>query len=118
MTGLKELANLAGRTSSSAASVNDQTQILRSRRILRKVVDANELHISYFIKGKIRESELLKSGSPIRLMVHEPADARMDSVVYEINFSKTPDGCQVWDELTERSEEHTSELQSRENLVC
>src|SRR5690606_39932872 len=44
MAGLSELANLAGRTSSSAAYVNDQTQILRSRRILRKVVDRSEEH--------------------------------------------------------------------------
>jgi len=102
MAGLAELANLAGRTSSSAAYVNDQTQILRSRRILRKVVDANELNISYFIKGNIRESELLKKQSPIQLMILEPGHTRLDSVVYEINVSRTQDGYQVWDEMMEK----------------
>ncbi|WP_353140042.1 Wzz/FepE/Etk N-terminal domain-containing protein, partial [Pseudopedobacter sp.] len=102
MAGLAELANLAGRTSSSAAYVNDQTQILRSRRILRKVVDANELNVSYFIKGKLRESELLKSQSPIQLLILEPEHSRLDSVIYEINVSKTQDGYQIQDEVTEK----------------
>src|SRR5690606_34874160 len=44
MAGLAELATLSGMGSSSAAFVNDQMEVLRSRRLMRKVVDTNRLY--------------------------------------------------------------------------
>src|SRR5690606_22927506 len=39
MAGLAELATMTGMGNSSAAFVNDQMEVLRSRRLLRKVID-------------------------------------------------------------------------------
>lgn len=60
MAGLAELTTLSGAGSSSAAFVNDQMEVLRSRRLMRRVVDTNRLYFSYFIKGKIKSREILK----------------------------------------------------------
>jgi len=49
MAGLGELANITGIGNSSAAFVNDQMQVLRSRRLMRKVVDTNRLFFTYYI---------------------------------------------------------------------
>src|SRR5690606_40715222 len=57
MAGLAELSDLTGMGSSSGAFVNDQMEILRSRRLTRKVVETNRLNISYFAKGNIKRSE-------------------------------------------------------------
>src|SRR5690606_28434412 len=47
LAGLSELANMTGVGGSSLAFVNDQIEIIRSRRIMRKVVEANRLNLSY-----------------------------------------------------------------------
>src|SRR5690606_23448958 len=102
MAGLAELANLAGRTSSSAAYVNDQTQILRSRRLMRKVIESHELNIGYYVQGKMRESEVLKAFSPVTLILLELMDPRLDSTVHEMWVEKSMHGIEVWDEYSPR----------------
>lgn len=96
MTGLSELASLAGRTSSSAAYVNDQTQILKSRRLMRKVVVSNNLHIGYYIVGKVRDKEIIESFAPLRLKLLDVKPLQ-DSVVYTIYAKKQGKRLKVWD---------------------
>ena len=69
MSGLPELSNLAKRSVSSAAFVNDQIQVLGSRRLFRNVVLKNSLQLQYHYKGRIRYWEISERESPIRLTV-------------------------------------------------
>src|SRR5690606_6749798 len=82
MAGLSELANMAGMGSSSAAFVNDQMEVLRSRRLMRKVVETNRLYLSYHMKGNIKSAEVLEVQSPLKVMLLEPDHERLDSVGY------------------------------------
>src|SRR5690606_34734959 len=92
------LANLTGRGGSSAAFVNDQMEILRSRRLMRKVVDTNRLYLSYYIKGKIKSAEVLENESPLKVMLLEPNHARLDSVGYTFTITKQGDQYRIKDE--------------------
>src|SRR5690606_15501969 len=59
LAGLAELSALTGMGSASSAFVADQIDVMKSRRILRKVVESNRLNISYFRKGNLKSSEIL-----------------------------------------------------------
>jgi len=83
MAGLGELARLARGSSSSAAFVNDQVQIMNSRRIIKKVVEDNRLYIIYKKKGAINEIEIAENESPIKIVLLEPDHRRLDSIKYE-----------------------------------
>src|SRR5690606_5881414 len=99
MAGLAEIANLTGMGSSSAAFVNDQMEVLRSRRLMRKVVDNNRLYLSYFIKGNIRSSEVLEVQSPLKMLLLEPDHSRLDSIDYTFTVTKKGDGYKIKDEI-------------------
>src|SRR5690606_16781053 len=99
LAGLAELATLSGMGSSSAAFVNDQMEVLRSRRLMRKVVDSNRLYLSYFVKGNIKSSEVLEDQSPLKVMLLEPNHARLDSVAYSFTVSKKGETYKIKDEL-------------------
>ncbi|MEI5985904.1 MULTISPECIES: GumC family protein [Sphingobacterium] len=86
MAGLAELANLAGRGTSSAAFVNDQIQVLQSRRIMRKVVDANGYEITYFQKGLIREKEIPAQESPLKMILLEPNSPLLERKAYSVEI--------------------------------
>src|SRR5690606_4213356 len=98
MAGLAELATMTGMGSSSAAFVNDQMEVLRSRRLMRKVVDSNRLYLSYYMKGNIKSSEVLEKQSPLKVMLLEADQARLDSVVYTFTVSKKGDSYKIKDE--------------------
>src|SRR5690606_17107305 len=100
LAGLGELAMLAGRTTSSAAYVNDQTQILQSRRIMRKVVNENNLHISYFMKGNFQSKEVIANQAPITLEILEPEHRRLDSIVYLLSLEKRGNNISLEDEFS------------------
>src|SRR5690606_39381945 len=59
LAGLAELSALTGMGGGSSAFVADQMDIMLSRRLLLKVVEANRLNVSYFKKGNLRTSEIL-----------------------------------------------------------
>src|SRR5690606_9041239 len=82
MAGLAELASFTGMGSSSAAFVNDQMEILRSRRLMRKVVDTNRLYLSYFLKGSIKSAEVMEAQSPLKVVIVEPEHPALDSSAY------------------------------------
>ena len=98
MAGLAELSDLTGMGSSSGAFVNDQMEILRSRRLIRNVVETNRLNISYFAKGNIKTAEMLESQSPLKMMLLEPNHPRLDSVSYSFTVSKKGTHYQLKDE--------------------
>src|SRR5690606_20535524 len=99
MAGLAELATLSGMGSSSAAFVNDQMEVLRSRRLMRKVVDTNRLYLSYYLKGNIKSAEVLEKHSPLKAMLLEPNHERLDSVGYMFTVSKQGDRYKIKDEV-------------------
>src|SRR5690606_10201684 len=99
MAGLAELATITGMGSSSAAFVNDQMEVLRSRRLMRKVVDTNRLFISYYMKGNIKSAEVLESQSPLKMMLLEPSHVRLDSIGYTFTINKKGDSYKIKDEL-------------------
>src|SRR5690606_7688618 len=44
-----------------------QIDVLKSRRLIRKVVVQQNLHIRYFVSGKIKSAEILEKSSPVKL---------------------------------------------------
>src|SRR2546422_6804340 len=56
---------------------------------------------------------------PLPLASHHIAFATLNDKIYAFGGFKLPDaGPAAWEPLDQRSEEHTSELQSRLHLVC
>ena len=55
LAGLGELASLTG-VSSGSAFIADQMDIMKSRRILRKVVEEHKLNIAYDAKGNVKNT--------------------------------------------------------------
>src|SRR5690606_22147266 len=106
MAGLSELATLTGMGSSSAAFVNDQMEVLRSRRLMRKVVDTNRLYLSYYMKGSVKSAEVLEAQSPLKMLLLEPDHARLDSVAYNFTVSKKGNTYKIKDEV-EGTREYT-----------
>src|SRR5690606_11740619 len=101
LAGLAELSALTGMGGGSSAFVADQMDIMLSRRILLKVVEANRLNFSYFKKGNLKTSEILESDSPVKLILLEPTHARLDSISYSFTFSKKGESYQIKDDDNE-----------------
>src|SRR5690606_23696104 len=99
MAGLAELATITGMGGSSAAFVNDLKEVLRSRRLMRKVVETNRLYLSHYVKGSIKSSEVLEKDAPLKVLLLEPNHARLDSVAYTFTVSKKADTYKIKDEL-------------------
>src|SRR5690606_1048824 len=91
LSGLAELAGLAG-GSPASAFVLDQIDVMKSRRIFRKVVDQNKLNISYLIKGNVKSSEVTEAQSPIRLVILDQNSSKLDSVLFSLVVKKTTNG--------------------------
>src|SRR5690606_33952470 len=106
LSGLAELSNLTGVGGSSAAFVNDQIEVLRSRRLMRKVVDTNRLYFSYFVRGNIKSTELLEGQSPVKAILLEPDNPKLDSSRYSVSISKKGKNYQIKDELGGAREYH------------
>src|SRR5690606_2432224 len=86
LAGLSELASLAGGGSQASAFVSDQIDVIKSRRILTKVVNQNKLNIIYNAKGNVKKSELLENQSPVKLVILEPNNPKLDSVSYQVRI--------------------------------
>ncbi|MGV6946782.1 GumC family protein [Sphingobacterium kyonggiense] len=70
LSGLGDLGLGKGVFGSSAAFVNDQTLILQSRRIMRKVVEDLDLRLQYYQKGRFKSKEISANESPLRIELH------------------------------------------------
>src|SRR5690606_34057893 len=87
LAGLAELASLAGGGSQTSAFVSDQIDVIKSRRILRKVIETNKLNVTYKSQGKVKSSELLEKQSPIKIVLLDPNNSSLDSVSYELKLA-------------------------------
>lgn len=67
LSGLSELSTLTG-GSGQSTFVLDQIDILKSRRLLRKVVENNNLENTFYIQASLSEREILNSESPIKVL--------------------------------------------------
>jgi capsular exopolysaccharide synthesis family protein len=68
-----------GLFSSDFSNIGDEIEIMKSREILRKVVDELNLNIRYFELGRIKETELYKN-PPVKINFFES-----DSVINQID---------------------------------
>src|SRR5690554_865393 len=66
LEALQDLSILGDR---SSVNIQDQMEVLKSRRLMRKVVDTLRLHIRYFQEGRVKVSEIHPRESPFRLVV-------------------------------------------------
>ncbi|EKB55426.1 GumC family protein [Bergeyella zoohelcum] len=64
-----------------SALVTDQIKILKSRRLVSKVVEDNSLNIRYFLKGRVNESEIWKDKLPFSILFED------SSVLYKDKFN-------------------------------
>src|SRR5690606_2399349 len=88
LAGLTELASMAGGAGSQAsACVLDQIDVIKSRRILSKVVHANKLNIIYNYRRKVKKSELLEEESPIKFVLLESNNPKLDSISYQLKVT-------------------------------
>lgn len=65
-----------GFVSTSTQSFDNELEILRSRTLLKKVVTALDLYISYSVPGQFRDTELYKQ-SPVKVWVTPEEASRM-----------------------------------------
>ena len=73
--GGTDLADL-GFVSTSTQSFDNELEILRSRTLIKKVVTALDLYVSYSVPGQFRDTELYKQ-SPVRVWVTPEEAERM-----------------------------------------
>lgn len=64
-----------------SAVVTDQIKILKSRRLVSKVVENNNLNIRYFLKGRVNESEVWKDKLSFSILFED------SSVLYKDKFN-------------------------------
>lgn len=91
LAGLSELATLAGGGSQTQAFVSDQIDVIKSRRIFRKVVEKNKLNITYSNKGSIKSTDLLEVNSPFKLVFLDINPLVLDSIQYSLSISGSPE---------------------------
>src|SRR5690606_28162764 len=98
LAGLSEITSLAGGGGSpSSAFILDQIDVIRSRRILSKVAISNKLNIIYNAKGKVIKSELLEKESPVKLVLLESNNPKLDSISYHLKIKVSGDKIKVSD---------------------
>ena len=79
LAGLMDQAMLGG-GSSTNSEVGDQIDVLKSKRLLTKVVEKNNLNIQYFSVGRVAEIELTHDKSPIRFIFLNEENKNKDNL--------------------------------------
>lgn len=82
--GGSNLADL-GFVTSSTKSFDNELEILRSRTLIKKVVTALDLYISYSVPGRFRDTELYKQ-SPVKVWVTPEEAERMGYAEVQMHF--------------------------------
>ena len=96
LAGLTELSSFAG-AGSTPAFVSDQIDVIKSRRIFRKVVEKNKLNITYTSKGKIKSTELDSKSTPISVILLDAKVHNLDSVKYSFTLRRYGDSMTIKD---------------------
>ena len=84
--GGTDLADL-GFVSSSTQNFDNELEILRSRTLIKKVVTALDLYITYTVPGQFRDTELYKQ-SPVKVWVTPEEAEQMGSAEVEMHFQE------------------------------
>lgn len=79
-----DLADL-GFVTSSTQSFDNELEILRSRTLIKKVVTALDLYVSYSVPGRFRDTELYKQ-SPVKVWVTPEEAERMGDAQVQMCF--------------------------------
>lgn len=79
-----DLADL-GFVTSSTQSFDNELEILRSRTLIKKVVTALDLYISYSVPGRFRDTELYKQ-SPVKVWVTPEEAGHMGYTTVQMHF--------------------------------
>lgn len=79
-----DLADL-GFVTSSTQSFDNELEILRSRTLIKKVVTALDLYISYSVPGRFRDTELYKQ-SPVKVWVTPEEAEHMGYTTVQMHF--------------------------------
>lgn len=74
-----------GFVSSSTQSFDNELEILRSRTLIKKVVTALDLYVSYFVPGQFRDTELYKQ-SPVKVWVTPEEADHMGRAQVKMSF--------------------------------
>lgn len=82
--GGTDLADL-GFVSTSTQSFDNELEILRSRTLIKKVVTALDLYVSYSVPGQFRDTELYKQ-SPVKVWVTPEEAERMGYAQVKMSF--------------------------------
>ncbi|QMU64051.1 MAG: polysaccharide biosynthesis tyrosine autokinase [Flavobacteriaceae bacterium] len=64
LEAFKDLGIVGG---ASANNPDNEIEILKSRKIVGKVVDMLELDVNYYVTGRVIESEVYKNSSPVKI---------------------------------------------------
>lgn len=78
LAGLADAATIFG--TSSNAEVGDQIDVLKSRRLLTKVIQKNNFNIQYFSVGRVAEIQLQQEKSPIKFILLNENDKANESL--------------------------------------
>ena len=92
LSGLGELGITKGFFNSSASFVNDQTLILQSRRIMRKVLDQHDFHVLYYVEGKLKDKEIAKSEAPYTIRLLDADSSIFNTKPIELAIQLEEDG--------------------------
>ncbi|WP_313252377.1 polysaccharide biosynthesis tyrosine autokinase [Empedobacter sp.] len=79
LAGLMDQAMLGG-GSGGSAEVGDQIDVLKSRRLLTKVIQKNNFNIQYFSVGRVAEIQLQQEKSPIKFILLNENDKTNESL--------------------------------------
>lgn len=74
-----------GFVSTSTQSFDNELEILRSRTLIKKVVTALDLYVSYSVPGQFRDTELYKQ-SPVKIWVTPEEADRMSYAQVKMSF--------------------------------
>ncbi|WP_343610237.1 GumC family protein [Chryseobacterium oranimense] len=81
------LQDLSGFGGMKTNSVDNEIEILKSKKLMREVVSSQNLQADIFVKGKIRTSELYKETSPIIIRVlQEKKVEKLPKELFDLNI--------------------------------
>src|SRR5690606_7913469 len=77
---LAALSDLSILSDGGKTNVDDQIEILKSRRLMIEVAKELNLNVQYFSEGRIKTTEIYKDNSPIKLAQFTALDLENDTI--------------------------------------
>src|SRR5690606_37767627 len=82
MAALQDMTGMGG----GKTNVEDQVEVIKSRRLLMEVAKELKLNIRYFTEGRVKRSELLPDESPFHLILSNELGEDTDSLKANFKF--------------------------------